>query len=273
MPVCEGTALVIGGKVGADPNDAELALATAVGEREAVGIQVKVVVLRLCGSDDASWAIPALRWLHAHGRRAVVRTAISMPRGLVAAVDDTDATVLLELAHRRPELQRALLGPDAAAPAALLLQAQHCRGLGVPVAAHLGPLLPGLHDEAGALDSLVQHVAAAGILDVHPSVGQLGIGRLRALEETLDRSTVASIARAFDADAALLDRRSTAGTTRWRPRRRVQMAIFHHARRAAEARGLRVDACGCAVQCHLDRGSRREYLPVLGPGLFGQSAG
>jgi DNA repair photolyase len=196
-----------------------------------------------------------------------------MPRGLVAAVDETDATVLLELAHRRLELQRALLGPNASASAALLLQAQHCRGLGVPVAAHLGPLLPGLHDEADTLDSLVQHVAAAAICDVHPSVGQLGIGRLRALAQTLDRSTLTSVLRAFDADAAVLDGRPSAGTTTWRPRRRVQMAMFHHARRVAEARGLRVDACGCAAQCHLARGRRREYLPVLGPGLFGQYAG
>jgi hypothetical protein len=93
------------------------------------------------------------------------------------------------------------------------------------------------------------------------------------LAETVDRSTVASILRAFDADAALLDGRPIAGTTTWRSRRRVQMAMYHHARRVVVGRGLRVDACGCAAQCHLARGSHREYLPVLSPGLFGQNAG
>ena len=56
-----------------------------------------------------------------------------MPKALVLACRDHGATVLLEMAHHKLEIQRALLGQDADAAPALLLQAQHLRRLGVGV--------------------------------------------------------------------------------------------------------------------------------------------
>jgi hypothetical protein len=66
-----------------------------------------------------------------------------MPKALVLATRDHGATVVLEMAHHKLEIQRALLGEDADAAPALLLQAQHLRRLGVGVAVQLGPLVAG----------------------------------------------------------------------------------------------------------------------------------
>ena len=80
---------------------------------------------------------------------------------------------MLEMAHHKLDIQRALLGPEADAAPALLLQAQHLRRLGVGVAVQLGPLVAGLHDRPGQIDPLLRHIAAADIHDVHLSVGRL----------------------------------------------------------------------------------------------------
>ena len=64
---------------------------------------------------------PALRWLAAHGRRAIIRTARVMPKALVLATRDHGATVVLEMAHHKLEIQRALLGQDADAAPALVV--------------------------------------------------------------------------------------------------------------------------------------------------------
>src|SRR5690606_24195738 len=124
----------------------EFGLATLIGEHEARGEPVTTVTLRLARSEDAFWAQTALRWLSAHGRRVILRTARVMPKALVLAAREYGATVLVEMAHHKLEVQRALLGAQADAAPALLLQAQHLRRLGIGVAVQLGPLVAGLHD-------------------------------------------------------------------------------------------------------------------------------
>jgi hypothetical protein len=251
------------------PGAVELTLAGLVAEAEADGEPVVTVTLRVQRRDDASWAVPALAWLATHGRRPVLRTSTVMPRGLVEAARDAGATVVLELAHHRPEIQRALLGEIASPAAALLLQAQHLRALGVPVAAQLGPLLAGLHDEPSRLEPLLHHVAAADVRNVHLTVGQLGTGRLRALRERLTAPELGGLLRAFAIDPGDLDDLEHARI--WRVPAAGHAALYHRARRMAQSHGLAVDVCGCPAQCHLDRATRPEPLPLSGPELFGSA--
>src|SRR5690606_11395940 len=74
---CEGLHLVVGGHPEGDPGRA---LASRVGEAESGGSPVVAVTLRMAGHDDAAWIAAGLRWLHAHGRRPLLRTAVALPR-------------------------------------------------------------------------------------------------------------------------------------------------------------------------------------------------
>jgi hypothetical protein len=258
---CTGLHVLLGSRAGAPVTSVELGLASLIAEHEAAGRPVTAVTLRLARSEDAFWAQAALRWLAAHGRRAILRTAKVMPKALVLAARDCEATVVLEMAHPRLELQRALLGPEADAAPALLLQAQHLRRLGVGVAVLLGPLVAGLHDRPGAIDGLVRHIAAADIHDVHLSVGRLTPERLQALLAVLDVDAAFEVQRRYGV---------TTSTGSWRLSALAANTLREGARAVVLGQGLVVDGCGCAAHCHLDLAPLRTYVAVQGPGLFAE---
>ncbi|MEZ4450736.1 MAG: hypothetical protein R3B09_14740 [Nannocystaceae bacterium] len=257
---CEGLHLVVGGHPEGDP---DLALASLVGEAESAGVQVVVVTLRMGSHDDAEWIAAGLRWLHAHGRRPLLRTAVVLPRSLAALAWETRATVVLELAHHRPELQRALVGPEADPAATLLLQAQHLAQLGVPTMVHLGPLLPTIHDQRQHLEPLLHHIRAAELRDLHLSVGRLSPGREQALRATLSEGAMHALRRAYGGEDGARERLSRLG----------HVALIEGVRSVAHELGIRVDACGCAAACHLDGGGRPAHVPVIEGELFSEAAG
>jgi hypothetical protein len=234
-----------------------LALASLVAEKEAGGDRVAGVTLLVSAPSDVVWAAEAIGWLGAHGRRALVRSDTVLSRHLLDAVRRESAAVMLGLAHHELRLQRALLGEQAASSAALLLQAQHLCALGIPVWAHLGPLVPGLHDRDPHLLPLLRHVAAAGIHDAHLSLGRLSWLRLRALLSVLLAEDLVAVRHAFPgprersrSPVASADPRTTA---------RLQGVVSVRAREY----GLKIDACGCAAQCHLEARTASPYLPVV----------
>ncbi len=263
---CDGLHLVLGARQGAPVPSAspELALAGLLGEFEARGERVTVVTLRLTRREDATWAAPAVRWLAAHGRRAILRTPVALPRGLVLLAKDCAAGVHLEIAHQRTEVQRALLGAEADPAPTLLLQAQYLRRLGVAVSVHLGPLLAGLHDQPGHFEPLLGHIAAAGIHDLHLSVGRLTPARLQALS-VLSPDTLATMQRRYGVDAATRDAART--STGWRLSAQAHAGLVDGLRALAARHEVKIDACGCGAHCHLD-GRRRELVSVQGPSLF-----
>ncbi len=264
---CTGLHVLLGSRAGSQAASAggpsaggpELALATLIGEHEAGGEAVTTVTLRLARSEDAFWAQAALRWLAAHGRRAILRTVRVMPKALVLAARDYGATVVLEMAHHKLEIQRALLGAEADAAPALLLQAQHLRRLGVPVSVHLGPLVAGLHDRPGQIDPLVRHIAAADIHDVHLSVGRLAPARAQELISALGVEAGFEVSRRYAA---------TSSTGSWRLSALAADALREAVRNVVLGQGLVVDGCGCATHCHLDLADRHAYVAVQGPELF-----
>jgi hypothetical protein len=264
---CAGEHVVVGGEVVPEP---ALALAGLLGELESDGSRIPVVSLRVARRSDVDWALPALRWLHTHGRRPLLRTAISPPKGLAEVAWECGATVLLELAHHRPAIQRALLGPKADPSAALLLEAQHLAKLGVGVAAHLGPLIPGLHDRRTHLEPLLRHVRAASIRDVHLAVGRLTPARLMALDGAVDEATALAIRRSFGVRAGDQGE-SWRGGARQLPRL-AAAALREGVRVLVREQGLQIDACGCAALCHLDGGGRPDYTPLDGGELFAGAA-
>ena len=271
LRVCGGTGLVIARSAHASgplPSPAVgLALASLLGEREARGDRARTVVLRLAHRDDAIWAAPALAWLAEHGRRPLLRTAVVLPRPLVTEAATHGATVLLELADARAPVDRALLGPGADPAAALLLHAQHLRALDIEVAAHLGPLMPTMHDRPEVIAPLVGHIVAADIRDAHLVVGRLTGARLDALAAALGWPAAAGIARAFDV-VAEPDGSLPIPALGARLPHRPHVLLYHEVRRLAESRSLRVDHCGCPAQCHLDPHRTPAYRPLLTPDLF-----
>lgn len=270
---CEGLHVVLGGQMGGQMDEQghgrapELGLATLLGELEAEGARPTAVTLRVARAEDSGWATAALRWLHAHGRRALVRTSRALPRPLIEGAEASGATVLLELAHHRPEMQRALLGPEATAASALLLQAQHLVQRGIGVVAGLGPLMPGIHDVPGQLAPLLHHLRAADLHHVHLSVGQLTGARLRAVA-AIDEGLALGLRRAFGVDAGGGEAGSEGP---WRLSRLARAALHEGVRVLVREHGARVDACGCGAQCLLDGGGRPAYVPVLAGELFAAS--
>ncbi|MCA9634832.1 MAG: hypothetical protein KC420_02225 [Myxococcales bacterium] len=260
---CHGDHLIVGGQPDADP---ELALASLLFELESDGAEIRTVSLRLARRADAAWAQPALRWLAAHGRRPLLRSAISLPRPLAEAAWESGASVVFELAHQRPAIQRALVGPEADPAAALLLSAQHLGRLGVGVGAHLGPLVPGIHDHRAQVEPLLHHLRAADLHEVHLSVGRLTPARLAALAGAVDEGVLLAIRRAYGV---------APGSTRegWRLGRLSHDALREGVRAIAREHGLRVDGCGCAAFCHLDGGGRPDYARIGAGELFADVAG
>jgi hypothetical protein len=271
---CRGRALVVAAPAAGD--DGRLALASTLAEHEGAGDPVRTVVLRLARRDDAAWAAGAAAWLVDHGRRALVRTPVVLPRELVALARRWGLTVMLELAHAEGAMQRALVGPSSDAAAALLFHAQHLRQMGVEVAAHFGPLLPTIHDRPDVVDPLVRHVAAADLVDAHLSAGRLTSTRFDALAEHLAWAEMIALARGFDLDprddlpARLVHGPPGLGAAGGlRVPRRTRQALLGAVRRSAEAAGLRLDHCGCPAQCHLDPERTPAFVGVLPQPLFG----
>lgn len=181
---------------------ASLELASLLAEQEAQGAHHHVLTLRVDADADQTWAAEAVSWLAEHGRQPVLRARVTLQRGLIEAAARAGAVVEFELAHPRLELQRALLGNDAAATSTLLLQAQHLRALDVDVVARLGPLLPGIHEvgphgRRGGFGSLLSHVRAADVHVVELALGDLNGSRLRVLSSLCEGAAVLELARSF----------------------------------------------------------------------------
>jgi len=272
---CHGLGVVVARGQTRIPGDAEdvgLALAASLGEREARDQPARAVVLRLTERDDAAWAGPAVEWLAERGRRVLIRSSVVLGRDLAHSLRRWGVTVVLELAHPRPSHQQALVGPDAEAPASLLLHAQHLRSLDIEVAAHLGPLLPVVHDQEDEIVALARHIAAADIRDVHLAVGRLTAARGRALEEVMPRGRQSALLRAFGVDPLLEDPWSSLPEAGARLRPLAAATLRHGVRRFVEDAGLRVDHCGCAAQCHLDPELTPSFVPLLTSDLFEHTA-
>jgi hypothetical protein len=273
---CHGLAVVVGRgptRAPGDDEDVGLALGAALGEREARGEPARTVVLRLTARDDATWARPAVEWLAERGRRVLVRSCVVLGRELVQSVRRWGVTTMLELAHPRPAHQRALVGPTVEPAAALLLHAQHLRSLDIEVAAHLGPLLPVVHDqERGDVVALARHIAAADIRDVHLAVGRLTAARGRALAEVLATGQAGALLRAFGLDPRDDDpwSRLPDGGVALSPL--AAATLRHGVRRIVEQAGLRIDHCGCPAQCHLDPELTPRFVPLLTSDLFEHTA-
>jgi hypothetical protein len=273
---CHGLAVVVGRGVTRVPGgdeDVGLALGAALGEREARGEPARTVVLRLTARDDAGWARPAVEWLAERGRRVLVRSCVTLGRELVQSVRRWGVTTMLELAHPRPAHQHALVGPTAEPAAALLLHAQHLRSLDIEVAAHLGPLLPVVHDQERAdIVALARHIAAADIRDVHLAVGRLTPARGRALAEVLASGQAGALLRAFGQDPRDDDPWSKLPDTGLALPPLAAATLRHGVRRIVEQAGLRIDHCGCPAQCHLDPELTPRFVPLLTSDLFEHTA-
>lgn len=275
---CQGQAVAIarGDNVAPGGQDVALALAAALGEREARGEPARVVALRLTSRDDAEWAAPAIEWLAQRGRRVIVRTSAVLGRALVQTIRRWGVTVVLELAHPRLSHQRALVSPGASPAAesapALLLHAQHLRSVDIEVAVYLGPLLPGINDREAELSSLAHHIAAADIRDVHLAVGRLTPTRGRALAQVLERGQLGALLRAFGLDSRLDDPWSELPEAGRRLPPLAAATLRNAVGWVLDDAGLRVDHCGCPAQCHLDPQLTPGFVPLLTSDLFGHTA-
>ncbi len=273
---CHGLAVVVARGTAQSPqspsHDVGLALAATLGEREARGEPARAVVLHLTHRDDSAWARPAVEWLAERGRRVLIRGSVVLGRELIQSVRRWGITVVLELAHPKASVQRALLGPHAEPAAALLLHAQHLRSLDIEVAAHLGPMLPVVHDQSGELVGLARHIAAADIRDVHLAVGRLTPSRGRALAEVLPRGQAGALMRAFSLDPRDDDPWGQLPAKGVRLPPLGAATLRHGVRRFVEQAGLRIDHCGCPAQCHLDPELTPGFVPLLTSDLFGHTA-
>jgi len=272
---CHGLAVVVMRGQTRTPGgegDVGLALGATLGEREARNQPARTVVLRLTERDDAAWARPAVEWLAERGRRVLIRSGVVLGRELVQSLRRWGVTVVLELAHPRPSYQRALVGPSAEAPAALLLHAQHLRSLDIEVAVHLGPMLPVVHDQGSEIVALARHIAAADIRDVHLAVGRLTPTRAQTLAEVLPRGKVSALLRAFGLDPREDDPWSRLPVQGARLSPLAAATLRHGVRRFVEGAGLRIDHCGCPAQCHLDPELTPSFVPLLTSDLFEHTA-
>ncbi|MEM7152661.1 MAG: hypothetical protein AAF799_07455 [Myxococcota bacterium] len=272
---CHGLAVVIARGTSQAPQvdeDVGLALGACLGEREARGQPAHTVILRLTERDDAAWARPAVEWLAERGRRVLVRSSVVLGRDLIQSIRRWGVTVVLELAHPRASHQRALVGPTAETASALLLHAQHLRSLDIEVAAHLGPLLPVVHDHEGELQALARHIAAADIRDVHLSAGRLTPARGRSLVKVMEHGRSSALLLAFGRDPRPDDPWSELPPKGARLAPLAAATLRHGVRRMVEHAGLRVDHCGCPAQCHLDPELTPNFVPLLTSDLFEHTA-
>jgi hypothetical protein len=268
---CKGLHLAVGGL----PERPESALAELLAGRESRGERVPVVTLLVRDRRDADVIPPALAWLTSRGRRVIVRTRVVLAKPIVRALADVHeqgggVVVELELAHHKPVIQRALLGPQADAAAALLLQAQHLETLGIPVVARLGPLLPGIHDHGGpgqkvGLEPLLRNVEAADIRRVALEAGELEPQQIAALvraHRELSTAGLLELGKAFGIDPMIMlgavpvafgqarrDGESTARSEVHRLKPRRAAALVLGLEQVVRACGLELPACGCRAHC------------------------
>lgn len=288
---CKGLHLAVRGL----PERPEFALAELLGERESRGDRIPVVTLLVRDRHDTDVIPPALAWLTSRGRRVIVRTRVVLPKPIVRALADAhdrgDSVVVeLELAHHKPVLQRALLGPQADAASALLLQAQHLETLGLPVVARLGPLLPGIHDHGGpgqkaGLEPLLRNVEAADVRQVVLEVGDLATPQIAALVRTqreLSAAGLLELGKAFGIDPMVMlgavpvaftapDSPPGRDVHRLKPRRAA--ALIHGLEQLVRAADLELPACGCGAHCALTSPRAANeyevgYESVMGRDLF-----
>ncbi len=265
----------------------EFELAELLAGRESRGERIPVVTLLVRDRRDADVIPPALAWLTSRGRRVIVRTRVVLPKPIVRALADAheqggDVSVELELAHHKPILQRALLGPQADSAAALLLQAQHLETLRLPVIARLGPLLPGVHDHAGpglkvGFEALLRNVEAADIRRVVLAVGELEPQQVAALVRTqkeLSTTGLLELGKAFGIDPmAMLGAVPLALSEIRRLKPRRAAALIVGLEQLVRSAGLELPTCGCGTHCALGPPRAANdyevgYESVMGRDLF-----
>lgn len=269
------------------PERPEAALGEALAAREQRGVRVPVVTLLVRDRHDADVIPPALAWLSSRGRRVIVRTRMVLPKVVVQALAEAgrqhgNVVVELELAHHKPVLQRALLGPRADTAAALLLQAQNLETLGIPVVARLAPLLPGVHDQAGpghkpGIETLLRNVEAADLRRVVLEVGELDTTQLVALvraQRELSAAGLLELGKAFGIDAmVMLGASSPEGEASYRLKPRRAVALVAALEQWVRAIGLELPGCGCRAHCALTSPRNANayevgYESVMGRDLF-----
>ena len=277
---CDGEHLAIWGLAGRSQLD--VVLTELLAERESRGSRVPVVTLLMHAREDAEWIEQAVEWLRVRGRRVIVRTRCVMPKPLVSALSGVvraggGAIVELELAHHKPAIQRALLGEQADAAAALLLQAQHLETLEIPVVARLAPLLPGVHDQPHGFEPLLRNVEGADIRRVVVAAGHLHGRQLQALvavQRELSAAGLLELARAFAVDPMVVLGGSPCeadAVYKLKPRRAE--AFRHGLEQLASSAGFELPGCGCEAHCELapERAANdyaRAYESVMGRDLF-----
>ncbi|WP_106087500.1 hypothetical protein [Enhygromyxa salina] len=233
--------------------------------------------------EDASWVAHAIAWLGVRGRRVVVRTRVVMPKRVVAALTEAQelnagVIVELEVAHHKPEVQRALLGDQADPAVALLLQAQHIETLEIPVVARIGPVMPGIHDQPNGFMPLVRNVEAADVRRVVVVVGQLHAQQIHNLVSCQRELTIAGLlelGRAYAVDAMILlgSVPAPADGAVYKLRARRAQVFAHALERIVTDLGLELPGCGCRSHCELvarpsTNGYAAGYESVMGRDLF-----
>lgn len=266
------------------PDRPEAALSELLVMREQRGVRVPVVTLLVRDRHDADVIPPALAWLSSRGRRVIVRTRLVLPKPVVQALAEANeqqgnVVVELELAHHKPVLQRALLGPQADTAAALLLQAQHLETRGLPVVARLAPMLPGIHDQAGlghkpGIESLLRNVEAADLRRVVLEVGELEPQQLTALiraKRELAASDLLELGKAFGVDAmVILGASQPEGEASLRLKPRRAAALIATLEQWVRAIGLELGSAPEPTPTVQQRANAYEsgYESVLGRDLF-----
>lgn len=186
--------LIVGGVALDEP---ELELSGLVGAAEQAGPPVGLVTLAVRDRREIAQIARCVQWLGEHGRSVRVQTRVALPRQVVEDLRDLiGVVVVLEVAHARGAIQRALLGEQADTAAALLLWAQHLKAVGIPVRARIAPLLPGVH-ERGQLDPLLRNVAAACVSSVELGGGSLDRDRLVSIADAVDSMTLIDLGQAL----------------------------------------------------------------------------
>ena len=194
--------------------------------------------------------------------------------------------VELELAHHKPALQHALLGEQADTVQALLLQAQHLETLEIPVVARLGPVMPGIHDQANGFTPLLRNLAGADLRHVSVDVGHLHMAQLRKLvaaQRELGVTGLLDLARAYGVDPMWVlhglpnaepSPSPRSSVFKLKPRR---AQVFAHGleqvAREHDHNALRLPSCGCRSHCELSDNSARQIARASHSGHTGQVAG
>lgn len=228
--------LVLGGAVLEEP---ELELSGLLGAAEQDGSTVTLVTLTVRQRDEVGQIPRCVRWLVDHGRSVRVQTRLALPRDVVEQLRDlVGLVVVLEVAHARPAVQRALLGEQADTAAGLLLWAQHLKAVGVSVRARIAPLLPGVH-ERGQLAPLLRNIAAACVSSVELGSGTLDRDRLLSIADAVDAMMLIDLGQALGIHTGQLATRQIPEGT-FRPAPVTSTFLASMARDAAHGVGLAV---------------------------------